>query len=201
MPIQSEVELREIFGHANGRAAQKQLSQLETHSIRFIELSPFMTISTFNQSGKLDCSPRGGVAGFVKILDANRLLIPEAKGNNRLDSLVNIIETGTIGCLFLIPGVDETLRINGKASISTCPDHLACFAEEKNPPKACIDIIIEEVFLHCAKSLMRAKLWSESTKIERSKLPTMGQMIKDQLQLSEEPESQEAMLKRYQPLL
>mgnify|MGYP000164345387 CR=1 FL=1 len=198
MIIESEEQLRDIYGHAKGRAKDKQLSALEKHSINFIEHSPFLTISTYSNSGAVDCSPRGGATGFVKILNEKTILLPEAKGNNRLDSLCNIIETGKIGCLFLIPGVDETLRINGTARISTSIDYLSLFSDERNPPKACIELTITEVFLHCAKALMRSKLWSEDSQISRSDFPTMGTMINEQLCLSGEVEKHEDMVKRYQ---
>lgn len=197
MYIQSEEQLREIYGYPKGRAKDKQLPALEKHSINFIEHSPFAVISTHGQSGAVDASPRGGQPGFVKILSDTCVLFPESKGNNRLDSLVNIIETGDMGCLFLIPGVDETLRINGTARISTSAEHLSLFSDEKNPPKACIELTIKEVFLHCAKALMRSELWSLDTQIDRGSFPTMGAMINDQLSIDDIPESQEEMVVRY----
>lgn len=198
MYIRSEEALRELYGFPKGRAKEKQLTALEKHSINFIQYSPFLTLSTFNRTGAVDASPRGGKAGFVKVLTNQSILIPDAKGNNRLDSLVNIVETGYVGCLFLIPGVDETLRINGRAQISTAEHHLSLFAEELNPPKTCLEITIDEVFLHCAKALMRSSLWDANSNITRSDFPTMGRMISDQLGLTEEPESQSEMLARYQ---
>lgn len=198
MYIESEEQLRNIYGFPKGRSKDKQLAALEKHSINFIELSPFVLISTRAQSGSVDCSPRGGKSGFVKVLSENKLLIPDAKGNNRLDSFVNIIETGSVGCLFLIPGVDETLRVNGVARISTDLKYLDLFQDERNPPNTCIEITIEEVFLHCAKALMRSELWSPHSIINRSSFPSMGQMMNDQLAVIEELESQEDMVKRYE---
>lgn len=197
MYIESEEQLREIYGHPKGRAKNKQLSSLERHSTHFIEHSPFVAISTHATSGLVDCSPRGGKPGFVKILSESCIILPDGKGNNRLDSLVNIIETGDIGCLFLIPGVDETLRVNGRARISTSIEHLGLFSNDRNPAKTCIEITIKEVFLHCAKALMRSELWSSQSKIDRSELPTMGAMINDQLSVNDAPESQEDMVARY----
>ena len=197
MYIESEQQLRELYGFAKGRAKDKQLASLEKHSRHFIETSPFMLISTYGKTGAVDCSPRGGKSGFVKIVNNNCLVIPDAKGNNRLDSLVNIIESKSIGCLFLIPGVDETLRVNGTAKISTSTDYLAMFSEEKNPPKACIEITIQEVFMHCAKALMRSALWSPEAQIERSTFPTMGVMINDQLSITAPAETHEDMVARY----
>lgn len=197
MNIQNEEELRSLYGFARGRAKIKQLDALERHSVNFIERSPFMVISTVGVNGNLDCSPRGGKPGFIRIIDEQTIVVPDSKGNNRLDSLVNIIETGNVGCLFLIPGVDETLRLNGRASLSTRADYLGLFAEERNPPKCVIEIEVRELFLHCAKALMRSELWLDSSRIERKSFPTMGKMLKDQLNDDAAPESQEAMLKRY----
>lgn len=198
MYIESEEQLRALYGYPKGRARDKLLHELEQHSIHFIERSPFMLVSTHGASGRADCSPRGGPPGFVKVISPGRLLIPDSKGNNRLDSLVNILETGHIGCLFLIPGVDETLRINGVARISTDASYLSRFAGERNPPKTCIELEVQEVFLHCAKALMRSELWSPESRVDRSSLPTMGQMLNDQLAITEATESQEAMVRRYQ---
>ncbi|MCP3689422.1 MAG: pyridoxamine 5'-phosphate oxidase family protein [Gammaproteobacteria bacterium] len=198
MYIESTEQLRNIYGFPKSRAKNKQLATLERHSVNYIEHSPFVTISTHALSGLADCSPRGGKPGFVKIQNEKCIIIPDGKGNNRLDSLVNIIETGNIACLFLIPGVDETLRINGMARISTAADHLSLFEKEQNPPKTCIELAIEEVFLHCAKALMRSELWSSKSKIDRSNFPTMGTMLNDQLSVTNIPESQEEMVKRYE---
>lgn len=198
MYIDSEDELRKLYDEPKQRAKDKQLASLEPHSHNFIAHSPFVLLSTFSKAGAADCSPRGGSPGFVKAINKNCVVIPDSKGNNRLDSLLNVVETGKIGCLFLIPGVNETLRINGKARVCTNRDYLALFSDDKNPPQACIEISVEEVFLHCAKSLMRSRLWSADSIIDRNRLPTMGSMINDQLGLKEIPESQDAMEARYQ---
>ncbi len=198
MKIRTEEQLRELYGYASGRAKDKVFSKLDKHAINFINESPFLILSSSNNEGKQDASPRGGSLGFVKVISDSEIIIPDSKGNNRVDSLSNIVETGKVGLLFLIPGVDETLRINGNAYLSTDEDYLNLFTEEKNPPKSCIVISVEEVFLHCAKALMRSKLWDESSKINRDEFPTMGQMLKDQLGSKDAPETREAMIKRYQ---
>jgi len=197
MKVTSESALRDIYGLPAGRSKLKQLNALEQHSRQFIAMSPFLVISTANKSGLLDASPRGGAAGFVKVVDDNCIVIPDAKGNKRLDSLVNIIQSGQIGCLFLIPGVDETLRVNGRASINIDNKYLSIFQDERHPPQSVIVIEVTEVFLHCAKALMRSKLWSSDSQIERQSLPTMGKMINDQIGESAAPEPQEQMIKRY----
>ena len=197
MKIENESQLRELYGYASGRAEDKVLNHLEEHAINFINKSPFLTMSTSSNQGRMDASPRGGTSGFVKVVDKTTLIIPDAKGNNRVDSISNIIETGRIGLLFLIPGVDETLRINGSAYLSTDKAYLEFFKEEKNAPKACIVVSVEESFLHCAKAFMRSKLWNTSTQIDRDAFPTMGQMLKDQLGSNETPESRDTMVERY----
>ena len=197
MTISSQEELRSLYGWPKGRAKTKVLSQLEKHSKNFIQHAPFFVMSTYDQSGRSDASPRGGKPGFVKIINDHTLVIPDAKGNNRVVSISNILETGQIGIIFLVPGVDETLRINGSAIISTNKNHLDLFRSDKNTVKASIVVTVEELFLHCAKALIRSKLWSEEVKINRSELPSMGQMMKDQLNDDNPFESQEDMVERY----
>lgn len=198
MRIQTLDQLRDLYGFPSERATQKQLAELDVHSMNFIQKSPFLVIATGSKKGAMDVSPRGGKAGFVHILNSKELLIPDIKGNKRIDSLVNIVETGRIGMLFFIPGVDETLRVNGGAYISTDPAHLNLYASRKNPPISCLVVQVEEAFIHCAKAFMRSNLWDTTSHFKRSDFPTIGQILKDQLKTTGEPESQEDMLKRYQ---
>ena len=193
--IRTIEELYQLYPEPKERALKKQLSRLDRHCKRFIALSPFAVIATGNASG-FDASPRGGEPGFIKVVDDLTLMIPDSPGNNRLDSLKNIIESGRVGLLFLIPGVDETLRINGAAHVSVDAEKLQLFASEKRAPKVVIEVTIEEAYLHCAKAFMRSKLWADESRRERSVLPTMGQMIQEQTG-SGSPESQEEMVARY----
>ena len=197
MKIKSVEQLREIYGWPKERTVLKTMDQLEKHSINFIHKSPFLVLCTYDSEGQADASPRGGAPGFVKIYDNSTLLIPDSKGNNRVDSLVNIVETGKIAALFLIPGIDETFRVNGTATVSIHDDYFTLFDEEKHPPKTCIVIKIEECFLHCAKALMRSRLWSEDYRQERPGFPTMGRMLSEQIGDDAHVETQEEMLKRY----
>jgi len=197
MIISNVEELRNLYGWPKGRAKRKQLDALEKHAVNFINHSPFFVLSTYDKEGRSDCSPRGGNPGFVQVVNETTLVIPDSKGNNRVDSLVNIVERGSVGCLFLIPGIDETLRINGTAVISTDVDFLNKFSDMINPPKSCLVVSIQEVFLHCAKALMRSELWSTNYKLTRPGFPTMGQMLNDQLGTDSKLESQEDMIKRY----
>lgn len=197
MKINNLTQLRELYDLPSGRAKVKVLSKLEKHAINFIETSPFIVVSTSSKNGQQDASLRGGNPGFVKVISDSQIIIPDAKGNNRLDSITNIVETGYVGLLFLIPGINETLRVNGAAYLSTDEQYLKLFASEKNKPKAAIVITIEEAFLHCAKAFMRSKLWDVSVQINRNEFPTMGQMLNDQLGSQETPETREAMEARY----
>ena len=198
MKIQSVDALRRVYAQPGERAVKKQLAHLDAHIQRFIALSPFVVVSSSSATQQMDASPRGGAPGFVKVGNDTTLWLPDASGNNRLDTLENIIATGQIGLLFLIPGVDETLRVNGHATVSTSPALLAKFSHEARAPKAVIEVTVREAYLHCAKAMMRAKLWQASSQVERSALPSMGQMIKDQAGLAEPAETQEAMVRRYQ---
>ena len=194
--IRTTEELYQLYPEPKERALKKQLSRLDRHCQRFIELSPFVVIATGNASG-FDASPRGGEPGFIKVVDDLTLVIPDSPGNNRLDSLKNIVESGQAGLLFLIPGVDETLRINGAAHVSVDEEKLQLFASEKRAPKVVIGVTVEEAYLHCAKAFMRSKLWADEMRRERSVLPTVGQMIQEQIGGGGSPESQEEMLARY----
>jgi len=197
MMITTVEQLRNLYPYASGRAKDKVLPHLEKHSTHFIMKAPFALLSTRDRAGNMDVSPRGGEAGFVCVASPQTLLIPDAKGNNRLDSLTNIIETGHIGMLFLIPGIDETLRVNGRAKVRADAAVLGQFNSLRHPPASVIEVEISEVFLHCAKALMRAQLWNTSKQLKRSDFPTMGQMLNDQLGAKGPIESQAEMLKRY----
>ena len=199
MSLASVDALRALYPAPKERAVKKQIAFLDAHCRNFIALSPFAMLATAGRSGTMDASPRGGPPGFVRVLDPNTLLLPDAPGNNRLDTFSNIVETGRIGILFLIPGVDETLRINGLAALSADPDDLALCADERRTPRAVVKVTVQEAYLHCAKALMRSRLWSDEAKVERSVLPSAGKMISDQTGIEVPPETPEEMRRRYAP--
>ena len=147
----------------------------------------------------MDASPRGGAPGFCKVQDARTLLVPDAPGNNRLDSLENIVATGLVGLLFLIPGVDETLRVNGSAVLSRAEGDLDLCRDDRRTPKVVIRVSVQEAYLHCAKAFMRSRLWSAESQIDRGLLPTLGQMLNDQAGLNIPAETREEMVRRYEP--
>jgi uncharacterized protein len=197
--------LRELYAPVNPRSALKELPQLDAHAKRFISLSPFIIISSYGSDGRADTSPRGGDAGFVKVVDAGTLLIADSPGNNRLDTLENIIATQQIGLLFMVPGVDETLRVNGTAVLSTDEAERKLCEDSRRVPKLVIRVSVHASYLHCAKALMRSDLWNSAKHLERSQLPSMGEMLRDQMvgKLPDETvfETQEEMLVRYQQTL
>jgi PPOX class probable FMN-dependent enzyme len=195
--IQTIEQLRGLYAPAKERAVKKQLSALDVHCQRFIGLSPFVVISSIGLDQMLDASPRGGAPGFVKSVDAYTLLIPDSPGNNRLDTLENIIHTGKVGMLFLIPGMDETLRVNGTACLSDDAADLALCTTEVRAPKLVIKVSVAQAYLHCAKAFMRSKLWDMQSHSERSLMPSMGEMINEQAKMTTPSETQEEMLARY----
>ena len=196
--ITTHEQLRALYAAPGERAVRKQQAQLDAHCQRFIALSPFCVLASGGGTGALlDASPRGGAPGFVKSPDAHTLLLPDAGGNNRLDTLSNLLDDPRIGLVFLIPGVDETLRVNGTARLREEALYTDFFTAERQRPKLVIEVRVAEAYLHCPKALMRSRLWSADAQVDRAVLPTLGQMIHDQMGLATEPESQVAMLQRY----
>ena len=178
MRYETEIALRELYGAAHPRAVTKEIDFIDANCRRFIELSPFIHIAT-SDGDRLDVSPKGDRPGFVHVLDERTLLIPDWPGNNRIDGLINIARHGRVGLIFMIPNVKETLRINGPASIHDDAEWLDLCRHQGKRPITVIRVETEEVFLHCAKALMRSRLWQPETWPERSALPTAGQIIKD----------------------
>jgi uncharacterized protein len=178
--ITDEQTLRGMFEATHDLAAVKCLNKLDRHSQDFIRRSPFICIGTQNTSGKADVSPRGDPVGFVKILDECTLAIPDRPGNNRLDTLVNIIANPSVGLLFIIPGFDDTLRVNGQATLMTDPEILARMKVNDRTPKLAIVVTVTEAFLHCAKAFRRSHLWSPEHFQDRHEMPSLLKIILDQ---------------------
>ena len=157
MSITNESELRTVYGAPNKRSQQKVLGHLDQHCRRFIALSPFCVLSTAGAGGRVDVSPRGDVPGFVAVPDDRTLLIPDRPGNNQIDSLRNVVEQPHVGLLFLVPGMNETLRVKGTAEIVTDEDLLATLSVKGRSPVSILRVTVAEAFLHCAKALIRAR--------------------------------------------
>ena len=182
--IDTVEELRSSYGEPSERAVKKSLDRLDRHCRHFIELSPFVVIASSGADGRADCSPRGDAAGFVAVLDDRTVLLPDRRGNNRADSLRNVLENPYVGLLFMIPGVDETLRLNGRAALTADPVLLDPLAVNGRAPRSGLVVEVEEVFLQCTKALVRARLWADESRVDRkAALPSFGQMLADHVGL------------------
>lgn len=201
MQITTIQALRSIYDEPAARVIRKDIGCIDEHIGRFIELSPFMVMASTDAAQQLDASPRGGAPGFVKILDKHTLLVPDSAGNNRLDTLENILAKPQVGLLFMIPGVEEMARVNGQAALLTDSALLDRCEDEQRRPKLVIQIKVQEAYLHCAKAVMRSHLWDQAVQVDRVVLPSMGEMIKAQLNLDGPAESREEMRKRYLSIL
>lgn len=199
--ITTEEQLRQVYRQPAGRAVTKQMSALEKHSRRFIELSPFLVLSSTGPDGLGDATPRGEEPGFVQVLDDNTIAIPDRPGNNRLDTLTNLLTHPGVGLIFFIPGVNETLRINGTAEIRTDADLLARFEVRGKLPASVLVVHVNEAYLHCAKALMRSNLWSPDAQAAARPLPTIAEMIRDQAGDDVPLESDADMRARYAKVL
>ena len=174
--IRDEAALTALYGEASPGAIAKEIDYIHPHYRAMIEASPFMTLSTVGPEG-LDCSPRGDPAGFVHVVDEKTLLIPDRRGNNRADSLRNIVRDPRVALLFLIPGVGETLRINGRAAISTDPALVERFPFRGTLPRSVIVVTADRVYFQCPKALVRSELWNPDKHIDRKSLPSSGTIM------------------------
>ncbi len=178
--IETANALRSRYGEPSENAVRKSLDRLDRHCRRFIALSPFVVLATSGADGRADCSPRGDPPGFVAVLDDRTILLPDRRGNNRTDSLRNILENPHVGLLFMIPGANETLRLNGRAILTTDPARLEPLAINGRAPRSGLLIEVEEVFLQCTKALVRSRLWADESRVDReSALASFGQMLAD----------------------
>jgi PPOX class probable FMN-dependent enzyme len=174
--IRDEASLAAIYGASSAGAIAKEIDYIHPHYRAMIEASPFLVLATSGPEG-LDCSPRGDPAGFVHVLDDKTLLIPDRRGNNRIDSLRNIIRDDRVALLFLIPGVGETLRVNGRAAISVAPELLGRFPFRGTLPRSVIVVRAESVYFQCPKALVRSELWNPERHIARKQLPSTGKIL------------------------
>ena len=178
--LRSEGELRTLMGEPSEIAVKKQLSALDAHCRAFIAQSPFLLLATSDAAGRCDVSPKGDVPGFVLVLDEKRLVIPDRPDNRRLDGMRNLLQNPHIGLIFLIPGREETLRVNGRAWIVQDEELLGRTTVMGKRPKVAIGVEVEECFLHCAKAFKRAKLWQTREWPDPSAVASMAQMLLDQ---------------------
>ncbi|GAE32703.1 pyridoxamine 5'-phosphate oxidase family protein [Halalkalibacter hemicellulosilyticus] len=175
--IETEEQLRQMIGFPSELVNKKVISYLDHNCLEFIAKSPFLVISTSNKFGFCDVSPRGDNAGFVQVINKTHLIIPERPGNRRIDSMKNILSNPRVGLLFFIPGLGETLRVNGKAKLVTDDDLLNKMAVKGKKPLLGIGVEVEECFIHCAKAFIRSRLWEPSSWTEKSLLPSASKML------------------------
>ncbi|OKO70671.1 hypothetical protein AC629_40045 [Bradyrhizobium sp. NAS80.1] len=193
-------DLATIYPKPSRRVIAKARPAIDAHAKKFIEMSPFCVLATSGTDGSVDASPRGGSIGFVHVTGPNQLLMPDRSGNNRIDSFRNVVEgSGFVHLLFFVPGIDETLRVGGRGTLSADPDLLASMEEFGKLPRAVLNVAVSEVYFHCGKALMRSKLWAPE-KVQRSVMPSISQVIHDQTSLGE-PESQDVVEARYRAQL
>ena len=194
-------DLATIYPKPTPRVIAKARPAIDSHARKFIDMSPFCVLATSGVDGSVDASPRGGNPGFVSVTGPNSLLMPDRSGNNRIDSFRNIVEgSGFVHLVFFVPGIDETLRVGGRGKLSADPELLAAMVEFGKPPRAVLKIDVSEVYFHCGKALMRSKLWSAETRVERTVMPSIAEVIHDQTGLGE-PEGQAAVYARYETQL
>jgi PPOX class probable FMN-dependent enzyme len=171
-------ELEAIYGETGMASTAKVADHVTPHYRIMIEKSPFVALATSGPEG-LDCSPRGDLPGFVRIHDEKTLMMPDRRGNNRIDSLRNIVRDPRIGLLFLIPGSGNTLRINGRGQISTDAALLDSFKMEGKAPRSVIVMAVDEIYFQCARAIVRADLWNPDKRVDSTTLPTVGQILAD----------------------
>ncbi len=171
--------LRDLYPAPAERALRKQIAILDRHCRDFIARSPFALLATSGADGSCDVSPKGGPPGFVRVLDEHRLALPDAPGNRRLDSFTNVLANPQAGLLFLVPGLGETLRVNGGCALSTDAAILAALADDSTPPPAALVVEVEEAYIHCAKALIRARLWRPETWPSAEDLPSAARILRD----------------------
>jgi PPOX class probable FMN-dependent enzyme len=177
--ITEESELREIFGWPGERSANKEIDRLDHHCRTIIGKSPLILLGTSNASGRCDVSPKGDYPGFVRVLNDKTLAIPDLPGNNRLDTLSNLLANPQVGLIFLIPGINDVLRVNGKVRLVRDAALLESLAYQGKLPKLAIVVDVQEVFIHCTKALVRSKLWLDEYRVDRNELPSLAEILRD----------------------
>ena len=201
--ILSQDQLREAYVHPKPKSIAMQciLPTLDDHHRAFISYSPFIVIASANAKGECEVSPRGDLPGFVRVVDETTLLIPDRPGNNKILTLSNIIENTSISIIFFVPGRDDALRVNGAAHITKGPDTLATMEVQGKAPKSAVHVSVEKAFFHCGKAIIRSQLWSTDAQENASKLPTLGQMLSDQVTDLRAQEADETLSKNYETML
>jgi len=179
--IENPERLRELSGAPRERSLKKQLTRFDKHCRAFIARSPFLVIASSDPSGRCDASPKGDAPGFVQVLDDETLLIPDRLGNNRVDTIGNLLVRPGVGLIFFVPGINETLRVNGRAHITADVAVLEPLAVNGKVPRSGILVAAEEIYFHCGKALIRSDLWNPKKHLRRSEFPSLGRILADQI--------------------
>lgn len=194
--LDTDTALRDVYKEPSGGAVAKQIPVIDKHCQRFIELSPFLCIGTSRPDGLADVSPRGGEPGFVHVLSERELAMPDRPGNNRLDTLTNIVHAPAVGLCFFIPGFEDLLRVNGFARLTTDEALMKRFEVDGKLPRSVMVIEVKEAYLHCTKALKRSKLWDPASQVSRDAMPTAGAIYRDHLQIDVPAEAIDAGLEQ-----
>jgi PPOX class probable FMN-dependent enzyme len=194
-------ELRALYPPATLRSSRKEIDHLDGHCRAFLALSPFCVLGTVDADGGPDMSPRGGDPGFVRVAGPRTAVVPDRPGNHRIDSLRHVVAAPAVSLLVFVPGIDETLRVYGRASVVTLDATSRHDLGLDGKGRTALRIDVRKAFFHCAKAVMRSGLWDQASRVERDSFPTMGQLMHDHAQLEGPVESQEEMLRRYAPTL
>jgi PPOX class probable FMN-dependent enzyme len=183
--VTSQDEVTRLYGAPDEAVKVKAIAHLDEHCRAFIAGSPFVVVSTVGDDGTCDASPRGGAPGFCDVTGATTIVLPDQPGNRRLDTVRNVVATGRIGLLFLIPGMRETLRVNGRAAITSDPELLARYTDARRPPIAAIVVDVDEAYLHCAKAFIRSSMWDPASWARPDDLASPARIWKDHMALAD----------------
>lgn len=195
--MNSGTEVLQQYAAPHERARDKEIDHLDAYCIQFIQLSPFAVLSTADAAASPDLSPRGGPPGFIRVRDEHTLLLPDRPGNNRLDSLRKVADNPRIALLFLVPGVEETLRVYGSCELVAADELASDMADHGRAPRSALVVHVTHAFFHCAKALMRSGLWDQQAQLDRADFPTMGELMRAHAGTTGPTESQEKMRERY----
>ncbi|MGH1570152.1 pyridoxamine 5'-phosphate oxidase family protein [Methylobacterium sp. P31] len=193
--------LRAQFGAVGPLAAHKVLDHIDAYGQRFIALSPFVIVASVDAAGNVDASPRGDAPGFVAVPDARTLVIPDRRGNNRIDTFLNLLESPGVGLIFLVPGINETLRVNRTAAMTQDPALLEPLSAQGKVPAAGLVVRVREAFFHCGKAIIRSQLWDPARQVERSTFPSLGRILADQTAAADVAEAEATIADAYRTRL
>ncbi|WP_248309456.1 pyridoxamine 5'-phosphate oxidase family protein [Bosea sp. Tri-44] len=201
LTVEDPAQLRSLVGEVHPLAQKKVLDRLDQFCRDFIALSPFLVLASADSEGRADASPRGDGPGFVQVLDERTLLIPDRRGNNRVDSLGNVLSAPGVGLVFFVPGINETLRVNGRARMTTDAALLEPLAMQEKAPKLGLIVEVDEAYFHCGKALIRSKLWGQESQVERGSFPTLGRIVAEQTKAIDAAEADANMEEGYRTRL